>query len=190
MCILRVSKNKNPADLNIRLVHKDRMHMKENIIIDLPKQAPATCQNALDELVRQGAQQMLQRAIENEVAAYLERYADQGDEKGHRLVVRNGRLPQRQIRTAAGPVEIHQGRVDDQRPGQKFVSQLLPPYLRRTASLDALVPALYLRGISSGDFTEALSAILGPNAAGLSATNILRLKEGWQDDYEQWQKEI
>lgn len=191
MCILRVSKNKNPADLNIRLVHKDRMHMKENIIIDLPKQAPATpatCQNALDELVRQGAQQMLQRAIENEVAAYLERYADQRDEKGHRLVVRNGRLPQRQIMTAAGPVEIHQGRVDDQRPGQKFVSQLLPPYLRRTASLDALVPALYLRGISSGDFTEALSAILGPNAAGLSATNILRLKEGWQDDYEQWQK--
>lgn len=162
--------------------------MKENSLIDLPKQASTTCQNALDELIRQGAQPMLQKAIENEVAADLERHADQLDLKGHRLVVRNGRLPQRPIMTAVGPVEIHQPRVHDQRADHKFVSQFLPPYLRRTPSLDALVPALYLRGISSGDFTEALSAILGPNAAGLSATNVLRLKEGWQSDYEQWQK--
>ena len=162
--------------------------MKEKIIIDLPKQAPMTCQNALDDLLRQGAQQMLQQAIENEVSEYLERYAQERDTQGHRLVVRNGRLPQRQILTPAGPVEIHQPRVHDQRPDHKFVSKLLPPYLRRTPSLDALVPALYLRGISTGDFTEALSSILGANAAGLSATNILRLKEGWQGDYAQWQQ--
>lgn len=160
--------------------------MKENIIVDLPKQAPMTCQSALDELLRQGAQQMLQQAIENEVSEYLERHVHDRDEQGHRLVVRNGRLPQRQIMTSTGAVQIHQPRVHDQRPDQKFVSKLLPPYLRRTPSLDALVPALYLRGISTGDFTEALSAILGPNAAGLSPTNILRLKEGWQKDYEQW----
>lgn len=164
------------------------MHVKENIIIDLPKQAPMACENALDELLRKGAQQMLQQAIENEVAEYLERHIDERDEKGHRLVVRNGRLPQRQILTPTGPVQIHQPRVYDQRPDQKFVSQLLPPYLRHTPSLDALVPALYLRGISTGDFTEALSSILGPNAAGLSPTNILRLKEGWQSDYTQWQQ--
>ena len=131
-----------------------------------------TCQDPLDELVRQGAQRMLQQAIENEIAEYLQRYADERDSQGHRLGVRNGRLPQRQILTPAGPVEIHQPRVHDQREGHKFVSQLLPPYLRRTPSLDALVPALYLRGISTGDFTEALSSILGANAAGLSATNI------------------
>lgn len=162
--------------------------MKEKNIVDLPKQAPMTCENALDELLRKGAQQMLQQAIENEVAEYLERYVDQRDSQGHRLVVRNGRLPQRHILTPAGAVLIHQPRVHDQRPGQKFVSQLLPPYLRRTPNLDALVPALYLRGISTGDFTEALSSILGPNAAGLSPTNILRLKEGWQSDYAQWQQ--
>lgn len=162
--------------------------MKENISVDLPKQALTTCQNALEELLRQGAQQMLQQAIENEVTEYLERHAGQRDEQGHRLIVRNGRLPQRQIMTPTGTVQIHQPRVHDQRPGHKFVSRLLPPYLRRTPSLDALIPALYLRGISSGDFTEALSSILGPNAAGLSATNILRLKEGWQTDYEQWQQ--
>ena len=162
--------------------------MNEKTIIDLPRQGLMACQNALDELLRKGAQQMLQQAIENEVAEYLQRYAAERDNDGQRLVVRNGRLPQRQILTPAGPVEIHQPRIHDQREGHKFVSQLLPPYLRRTPSLDALVPALYLRGISSGDFTEALSSILGANAAGLSATNVLRLKEGWQDDYAQWQQ--
>jgi|GraSoiStandDraft_4_1057263.scaffolds.fasta_scaffold294369_1 putative transposase len=162
--------------------------MKEQSIIDLAKQVPMTGQNPLDELLRAGAQQMLQQAIENEVTEYLTRYRDERDSDGHRLVVGNGRLPKRQILTSAGSVQIHQPRVEDRRPDQKFSSQLLPPYLRRTPSLDALVPALYLRGISTGDFTEALTSILGPNAAGLSATNIVRLKEGWHKDYEQWQQ--
>lgn len=162
--------------------------MKENSIIDLPKQASTGGPSALEELLRQGAQRMLQQAIENEVSEYLAAHADQRDEQGHRRVVRNGRLPRRSILTPSGPVEIQQPRVEDRRPEHKFTSRILPPYLRRTPSLDALIPALYLRGISTGDFTEALSAILGDNAAGLSAANIVRLKEGWQAEYAQWQQ--
>jgi transposase-like protein len=161
--------------------------MKENSIIDLPTQASTACQTALEELLRQGAQQMLQRAIENEIAEYLERHGER-DADGHRLVVRNGRLPQREIMTPLGSTQIHQPRIHDRRPGCKFSSEILPPYMRRTPSLDALIPALYLRGVSTGDFGEALSALLGPNAAGLSPTNIVRLKEGWQEEFQQWEK--
>jgi putative transposase len=127
---------------------------------------------------------MLATAIENEVAAYVERHAALRDDEGHRLVVRNGRLPGRQIQTGLGLVAVQQPRVNDRRidaQGQRmhFSSAILPPYLRRTRSLDELIPWLYLRGISTGDFTEALQALLGPQAQGLSATNIVRLKESW-----------
>ena len=161
--------------------------MKENTIIDLPKQATIACQSALETLLREGARQMLQKAIENEVAEYLARHGER-DADGHRLVVRNGRLPEREIMTPLGATQIHQPRIHDRRDGRKFSSEILPPYMRRTPSLDALIPALYLRGISTGDFGEALSAILGPNAAGLSPTNVVRLKEGWQGDFQQWEK--
>ena len=161
--------------------------MKENTIIDLPKQASTACPSALEELLREGARQMLQKAIENEVAEYLERHGER-DANGYRLVVRNGRLPEREIMTPLGATQIHQPRVHDRRPGCKFSSEILPPYMRRTPSLDALIPALYLRGVSTGDFGEALSSLLGPNAAGLSPTNIVRLKEGWQEEFQQWEK--
>jgi len=131
---------------------------------------------------------MLQQAIENEVAEYIEAHRGVLDEEGHRLVVRNGHKPARDILTSVGPIEVRAPRVNDRRPGMHFISDLLPPYLRRTRSLDALIPALYLRGIATGDFLEALSSILGPNAPGLSATNIVRLKEGWQEDFEAWQQ--
>jgi transposase-like protein len=97
-------------------------------------------------------------------------------------------LPPRKVLTGIGGVEVRQPRVRDQRATEKvtFISGLLPRYLRRVPSVDALIPALYLRGVSTGDFTEALESILGPNAAGLSAANIVRLKEGWEGEYEQW----
>src|SRR4030067_2873087 len=101
-------------------------------------------------------------------------------------VVRNGYLRAGDLLTGAGAVHIRQPRVRDQRRRLKFTSRILPPYLRRAPSVDALIPVLYLKGISTGDFTEALAAILGPNVAGLSATNIVRLKEGWQKDYDAW----
>ena len=147
--------------------------------------------DALNEILQQGAQQMLASAIENEVADYLEGHADQRDENGRRLVVRNGYLPARKIQTGIGQVAVRQPRVNDKRVDeqgqhQRFTSQILPPYLRRTKSLDELIPWLYLRGISTGDFTEALEALLGPQAKGLSATNIVRLKESWQQEWKSW----
>lgn len=147
----------------------------------------------LNEILRQGAQKMLGRAVENEVAEYLGRHADQRDEDGRRLVVRNGSLPAREIQTGVGLVEVRQPRVNDKRrdaQGERlrFTSQILPPYLRRTKSLDELIPWLYLRGISTGDFTEALQALLGPQAKGLSATNIVRLKESWQQEWKAWNR--
>jgi transposase-like protein len=136
---------------------------------------------------------MLAAAIENEVAEYIERHAPLRDEEGHRLVVRNGHLPARQIQTGLGRVavqqpRVHDGRLDDNGQRVRFSSAILPPYLRRTQSLDELIPWLYLRGISTGDFTEALQALLGPQAPGLSATNIVRLKESWQDEWKSWSK--
>jgi transposase-like protein len=133
-------------------------------------------------------------AIENEVAEYVDRHAPLRDDEGRRLVVRNGRLPARQIQTGLGLVEVQQPRVKDRRIDEqgervRFCSQILPPYLRRTKSLDELIPWLYLRGISTGDFTEALQALLGPQAKGLSATNIVRLKESWQQEWKTWSKQ-
>ena len=143
---------------------------------------------ALDEIVREGARRMLQEALENEVADDLSRRASVRTEDGRQAVVRNGFLPARDLVTGVGPVRIRQGRLRDQRRKVKFTSRILPPYLRRVPSVEALIPVLYLKGISTGEFTEALEAILGPNAAGLSATNIVRLKEGWQKDYEAWSR--
>ena len=131
---------------------------------------------------------MLQAAIEEEVAAYIDAHQDLRDEHGHRLVVRNGHMPEREVLTGAGPLTVKKPRIDDRREGQRFTSAILPPYLRRTPSIDALIPVLYLKGISTGDFSEALTAILGEGAVGLSAANIVRLKEGWQQEYDEWSR--
>lgn len=131
---------------------------------------------------------MLMQAVEAEVEAYIEKHAEIRDEDGHRVVVRNGHLPERELVTGIGPVPIKQPRVRDKRPGEKFSSKILPPFMRRVPSIDALIPCLYLKGISTGDFGEALEAILGPQAKGLSATNIVRLKEGWKQDYDAWRQ--
>lgn len=144
--------------------------------------------SVLDEIVRQGAQQMLQRALEDEVAAYIERHTELRGEGGRRLVVRNGHQPARKIITGAGPLEVKRPRVHDRREGRRFTSRILPRYMRRSPSIDALIPVLYLKGVSTGDFTEALTAILGEGASGLSSANIVRLKEAWQQEYVAWQK--
>ena len=131
---------------------------------------------------------MLQSAVEAEVAEYIDRHRHQLDSKGRRLVTRNGHKPTREIQSAQGPIEVTQPRIDDRRPGRRFTSSILPPYLRRVASLDNLIPALYLRGISTNQMQESLEALLGKGAAGLSPTNIQRLKSIWEDQQEQWQQ--
>lgn len=144
--------------------------------------------SALEEVLQEGARWMLQKAIEIEVAEYIERHTGIQQANGHRLVVRNGHLPERELVTGIGPVKVRQPRVNDRRRGRRFTSRILPPYMRRVPSIDVLIPCLYLKGISTGDFAEALEAILGSQAKGLSATNIVRLKEVWKQDYEAWRK--
>ena len=134
---------------------------------------------------------MLAQAIEAEAAAWIADHAHLQDEAGHQQVVRNGHLPERTIQTGLGPIEVQQPRVRDRRPaGQReaFTSAILPPYLRKTKSLEGLIPWLYLKGVSTGDFAEALTAILGPDAPNLSATTITRLKAVWEQEHEAWSK--
>ena len=155
--------------------------------------ASTKSRDVLTEILRQGAQKMLATAIENEVVEYIAEHENQRDACGYRLVVRNGQLPGRTIQTGVGPVEVEQPRVNDKRIDENgqhihFSSKILPPYLRRTKSINELIPWLYLKGISTGDFTEALQALLGPQAPGLSATNIVRLKESWQQEWSGWSK--
>ncbi len=142
----------------------------------------------LEQIIREGARKLLQGAIESEVSEYLERFRCQRDAGGRRLVVRNGSLPSRELVTGVGPLRIRQPRVRDRREGEAFSSNILPRYMRRVPSLDNLIPVLYLKGISTGDFTRALEAILGEKASGLSAANIVRLKRQWEQEYQQWSK--
>lgn len=149
--------------------------------------------DVLTEICREGARKMLQVAIEQEVADYIASHAGAVDCDGRRLVVRNGHLPARAIQTGIGAIEVEQPRVNDKRTdanGEKirFQSSILPPYLRRTKSIEELIPWLYLKGVSTGDFSDALAAILGKDAPGLSATTVTRLKAGWLDEYKEWSK--
>ncbi|WP_152054496.1 IS256 family transposase [Tautonia marina] len=151
----------------------------------------ALSDDPLTDILRRGARTLLAQAIEAEVVAYLDGRADLRDEAGRRQVIRNGYLPERTIHTGVGPVEVRQPRVRDRRPpGQReaYTSAILPPYLRRTKSLEDLIPWLYLKGVSTGDFSDALEALLGPDAPGLSATTVTRLKAAWEAEYHTWSK--
>ena len=133
---------------------------------------------------------MLQAALENEVQLFLDEHVARVDEQGRRLVVRNGHLPARQIVTGAGPLDVRQPRVRDKSKDPeervRFSSSILPPYLRKSKSVEELIPWLYLKGISTGDFSEALQALIGPNAAGFSPNVVVRLKEQWSQEYDAW----
>jgi putative transposase len=152
---------------------------------------PSTSRDVLTEILREGAQQMLTTAIEAEVAEWIDSHRHLQDDEGHRQVVRNGYLPERSITTGVGPVKIRQPRVHDRRTGEAaepFSSKILPPYLRKTRSIEELLPWLYLKGISTGDFNESLQALVGPECPGLSASTITRLLEGWRTEYQEWSK--
>jgi putative transposase len=144
--------------------------------------------STLDEIVREGARKMLQTAIEVEVDDFLAQHADRRDECGKRLVVRNGSLPSRELLTGAGCLKVKQPRVRDKSPHSddrvRFSPSVLPPYLRRSQSVNELIPWLYLKGISTGDFSDALGALLGQDSPNLSANVIVRLKDKWSQEYE------
>lgn len=147
----------------------------------------------ITELLKRGARQMLQAAIEEEVSDYVAKHSGLLDEKGFRLVVRNGHHPERDLQTGIGGITIKKPKVNDKRIDEggermRFQSAIIPPYLKKTKSVEELIPWLYLRGISTGDFPLALESILGKNAAGLSSTSVVRLKKHWEDDFTEWNK--
>jgi len=148
--------------------------------------------SALDAYVREGARKMLQAALEVEVEAFVEEHAAMLDDDGRRRVVRNGYLPGRTIMTGAGPLEVEQPRARDKtRHADErlvFSSAILPPYLRKSRSVEELVPWLYLKGVSTGDFPEALQALIGSDAKGFSPNVVVRLKEKWGQEYEEWNR--
>ena len=162
--------------------------MQEHTAIPFPH-PQLTAEDPLIAVLRQGAQRLLAQAIEVEVARLLAQYADRRDGQGRQAIVRNGYLPEREVQTGIGAVRVQVPRVRDRSgAGIRFHSALLPPYIRRSKSLEALLPWLYLKGVSTGDFSEALQALLGPDAPGLSPATLSRLKQGWQEELAQWQQ--
>lgn len=163
--------------------------MSNSKTVELEKQVKEELRCELDRILHKGAHEMLIKAIQDEVADYLSDHIDERDpETGRRLVTRNGYHNERNLQTVIGDMRIRQPRIHDKRKGQKFTSSILPPYLRRSPSIETLLPVLYLKGISSNSFQDALEPILGPAAAGLSASTIVRLKSAWEDDYKEWSK--
>jgi putative transposase len=153
---------------------------------------PGNFADPLTEVLRKGARALLAQAVEAEVATLLSRYADETTDDGRKRLVRHGHLPEREIMTGIGPVGVRCPRVRD-RVGEgsqriRFSSAILPPYARRSKSLEVLIPILYLKGISTGDFEEALVALLGKDAGGLSASTVGRLKEAWSEEHTRWSK--
>lgn len=164
--------------------------MSQGTTLDRSALAERVVEDALTELLRVGARKMLAAALEAEVEAYLASMALERDERGRRAVVRNGHAREREVQTGIGAVAVRAPRVRDRRTNGRmhFRSQLLPPYLRRTRSVEELIPWLYLGGISTEGFPDALAALLGPQAEGLSASTIVRLKQIWEEEFEAWSR--
>jgi putative transposase len=161
-----------------------RKSITEQSILPVPQS-----RDILTEVLRAGAQKLLTQMILQEVEDWLAEREHLRNEQGRRQVVRNGFLPQRKITTGVGQVEVQQPRVRDRRPAgqaEAFTSKILPPYLRKTKSIEELIPWLYLKGVSTGDFSDALKALVGPECPGLSATTVTRLKSVWEEEFREW----
>lgn len=160
-------------------------------IAPTPEHSAIASRDVLTEILREGARKMLAHAIEAEAAQWIDDRAQVTDECGRRQVVRNGYKPSRTILTGVGPIDVTQPRVLDRRDEsdrEHFTSKILPPYLRKAKDLESLIPWLYLYGVSTGDMAEALEALVGSGAKGLSATTITRLTQTWQAEHETWSK--
>ena len=164
--------------------------MDENRVV--PLRQPDEIDDPLTEILRSGAKRLVQQAVEAEFASFLARHADLEPPDGRQRVVRHRHDPVRPIQTGIGPVEVTKPKARDRGATTaderiRYSSAILPKWARRTKSLDVLLPALYLRGVSTGDFQEALTALLGKEAPNLSPSAIGRLKSDWEDDYRRWQ---
>ena len=165
-------------------------HMPENTITQLPDPSGFSA-DAFTDVLRNGARKLIEQAIHAELATLMAAFSKEKLEDGRARLVRHGHLPERKVMTGIGPVPVKVPRVRDRKPGEDkitFTPSILPRYLRKAKSVEELLPWLYLKGVSTGDFSEALAALLGPDAPGLSAKTITRLKADWWNDYETWQK--
>jgi putative transposase len=167
--------------------------MEEDSVVPLPRPGAGVTGDPLLVVLREGARRMLMQAVEAEVEAFLAAHAELADEQGRRRLVRNGHAPERQIQTGIGPLGVRRPKLRD-RGGAgsgapiRFTSAILPAYLRRAKNLEELLPWLYLKGVSTGQFGEAMAALLGPDAPGLSASTVRRLTESWQEEHARWQQ--
>ncbi|MQM39964.1 IS256 family transposase [wastewater metagenome] len=153
----------------------------------VPFGKPGTVQDPLTEMLREGAQRLIQQAVETELTEMLAQFSGQKDEQGRAAVVRNGYLPEREVLTGVGPVQVKVPKVRSRtEESAVFRSALVPPYVRRARSVDAALPWLYLKGVSTGQMGEALEALVGPDAKGLSSSVVRRLKGQWRGEYETW----
>ena len=163
-----------------------------NISVTELKKPESFVDDPITDILRQGARKLLSQALEAEIEFFLGQHADLKDEAGRQRMVRNGYLPERDIQSGIGPVPVKVPRVRDRHADAfqriHFSSSILPPYLRRTRSMEELIPWLYLKGVSTGDFSDALAALVGKQAPGLSPATIGRLKATWQQELDQWQK--
>ena len=161
--------------------------MKNDNVIPLEK--PVENEDLLTAMLRQGAKGLISRAVQAELTEFLAQYQDVVDDQGRRSVVRNGYQPAREIMTGIGPVDIKVPKTRDKSgQGIHFRSDLLPPYIKRSKSLETVLPWLYLKGISTGDFSEALASLLGEDAKGISAGTISRLKQAWIQEHDVWRQ--
>jgi len=169
---------------------KDTPPMRNDSVINLKKPEPFV-DDPITDILRQGARKLLSQALEAEVEFFLRQYVDLKDDNGRQRMVRNGYLPEREIQSGIGAVPVQTPRVRDQHADTsqriRFSSSILPPYLRRTRSMEELIPWLYLKGVSTGDFSDALAALVGQEA-GLSPATVSRLKMTWQQELNLWQK--
>lgn len=163
-----------------------------NISVTELKNPDSFIDDPITDILRQGARKLLSQALEAEVEFFLRQYSDLTDDAGRQRMVRNGYLPEREIQSGIGPVPVQAPRVRDRHAITsqriRFSSSILPPYLRRTRSMEELIPWLYLKGVSTGDFSDALAALVGKEAPGLSPATVSRLKTIWQQELNLWQK--
>jgi transposase-like protein len=157
-------------------------------VVSLQKDSHKEFRQTLDDIAREGARKFLMDILREEVDQYVGQHQSEVDERGRRLVVRNGVGRPRKVTMSAGTVEIQAPRVDDRRDGVKFISSILPPYLRKSPKVESLLPVLYLKGLSTNDFKSALSEFFGEGTLGLSSASIVKLKKIWEDEFAAWQK--
>lgn len=159
-----------------------------NLVTAISSVRPEEVRLTLDDIAREGARRMLIEALNAEVSEYIDKHKNLLDDDGHRMVVRHGKAETRKVTIGSGTIEVQAPRVKDRRPGERYSSQILPAYMRKSPKVENLLPILYLKGLSTSDFQSALADLLGEGVTGLSPSSIVALKKSWEKDFSEWKK--